>query len=1846
MLEEPCILRESTNVTVYLTYIVHRQRPMSYIDDVLEIATLRIDITELELDLISQFLEQLANLENPDLNSGIRIINELMNLPESTSRRAQELYNSADKILIVLDKLLESSGFIGEVNLSNLKIFSDSIQNVSAIDFYEESYTKHVGAHTPTTPLDNFHCSLIFYDINNKLSNCSNCDSQLIIVFFKRFTLFHKPPGFKTKHIIRFIMPAFKNDAKVTIKTAFEYGNGGASSCSNWNYHIGHTKGHWNHTALPVEMSSYLLCDFNLLQHHAFIHIDLTEVLEEIISRNEKIDALLYDITSFMISFGSKLENRDVFTIVKFLNANIELIVSESSLDSMANLVNEFMNLPTVLLQESEKEYNTSTNILRCLETISQEYRSAVKIHRSNFYLYIERSESIQLKEFAIKPDGSGYIIDLYYDYSNISLDYEIYGTIVRKKGRNNFAFMIHFTNSLFTMSKESFTKAVGILSSDGIEKLALWYALDPTITTNQICQPFQGGNETVQEESLAENIDQYFVCRLSGTSYVSLVYDFINVTSTFDDIINNSTANEQSLRRILEILMKMIKFISAIDIFLISQVFSRLYYANKVILEICVSILDLLTHVNENILEESESCFKATQSILADFNRISSLLNESIEIQKANTYFSVVLLDSENYSDIDKITFHHPSDFDRSFDIDISAVLRHPKDTRISKVIITVYYTNVFFNPETNTGYVFNVILPDCETVLSERIVLSFSPKLDYSKYHCGYWNESWIYGGEIMSSSCVFFRQGFISLIARDDSGINVTDYLTSLFDKSDKEKLQLLQTIVSKFASSFTAKDMELVALILQSITEHIDELNSTVYVVNSLMKIPKDVLQEAGEQGVLNTILMSINKIVSRAIPQTIFTANFGVAKCSLCSATSISLTNDMLSCGNTSNLEGVIATLYVDRELVDQGIVCEAVITVFMNSELFVEASGTNTSVILGISLYKKIDVKGGVMLAFNKDIFDQDTCSFWISPEAAGKSGTWSSVSRAQISSTKNCYFNTYSYYTLTTATLSAILDNILIYYDKSKDRLFHTKEALQNYKSEIDDENVCKVANILRSIETANEDCDVAELAEMINLIAKSYKSQVSLNSLEKGCPWKVLYHTDRLLGTFTANIHLETEEVSFLVSENLADYILSCKEKCSILQAQSESAAKAIVTKGDCDAALLPPANHFQVPKKLRIQLFRDAVLFQEAEDLSEGVIVKVDGGIEKSGTEYSIYYKHPSRSTKDQQFCGYWEPVKDDENEVGKWAVDSVPKSQSEIKICSVKQSDYFSLVKLVQNTTDELVNIENSTDTFTEKLRKVAKIIEEKGQILHPVDISIISDILGHFIYAGEITITEMNHTSKIVNNLMLVPRQVLKQSQKSFSATDKVLCNLDKISSKTNTYTLVPETHFYSINIDLNKDISGFTIEETDSNSYIVNYIVRGTTIEDIAANSFVSGVLLSEEILDQLSSLKPDQRRMIANIFFKDSLFNDKARRDVNVSVVNGVLMPDLDDSLKGHVNVFYKSSKFKQIGSCGFWKYLETQQGSWKPEVIPTIINSTVVCVYDHITHFAMLISNDDNNFDDPDTDFILSLITSVNCLLSTLGLIGIVVTAIVFERWRRNTGNQILLHFSFAISIKMAMLYASSDIYHLEGTKSVWCDITGGILHYAILSESCWMLIIAILQFKRFVEVLGGPPKYILWKACICGWVFPALPVIFLVATNKDSYTKGHLHLCYPSDLGLYLGVWLPLIIILTINCVIFIFIIYNVCHKKTETREPVNSEKLFQWRLALLLFSMLGLTWLFGFFSLIDGAIFFTYLFCFSATLQGFVMFLFFIVFNKSTRLLYMQSLKMWLYSKGCK
>jgi hypothetical protein len=122
-------------------------------------------------------------------------------------------------------------------------------------------------------------------------------------------------------------------------------------------------------------------------------------------------------------------------------------------------------------------------------------------------------------------------------------------------------------------------------------------------------------------------------------------------------------------------------------------------------------------------------------------------------------------------------------------------------------------------------------------------------------------------------------------------------------------------------------------------------------------------------------------------------------------------------------------------------------------------------------------------------------------------------------------------------------------------------------------------------------------------------------------------------------------------------------------------------------------------------------------------------------------------------------------------------------------------------------------------------------------------------------------------------------------------------------------------------------------------------------------------------------------------------------------------------------------------------------------------------------------------------------------------------------------------------------------------------------------------------------------------------------------------------DPYLSYKGGLCFLSSEASVVGLWVPVATIITTNVVIFIYILYSVFHKKTDSSDGGTDGLKHQWRLVIMLFFMLGITWAFGLFSQLQLGIVFDYSFAITSSLQGFVMFVYFIVFNKKTRNLYL-------------
>ncbi|EDV43284.2 uncharacterized protein Dana_GF16599 [Drosophila ananassae] len=388
-------------------------------------------------------------------------------------------------------------------------------------------------------------------------------------------------------------------------------------------------------------------------------------------------------------------------------------------------------------------------------------------------------------------------------------------------------------------------------------------------------------------------------------------------------------------------------------------------------------------------------------------------------------------------------------------------------------------------------------------------------------------------------------------------------------------------------------------------------------------------------------------------------------------------------------------------------------------------------------------------------------------------------------------------------------------------------------------------------------------------------------------------------------------------------------------------------------------------------------------------------------------------------------------------------------------------------------------------------------------------------------------------------------------------------------------------------------------------------------------------------------------------------VYAHDALFVETAevRTRRPRSKVISISIPGLEDHslplalpfLLRNENLREPDSRAISAGSgCGYWNYQ-----TWRNDGVSTsnsdlLRDAIIECHTYHLTQFAFLVGGSyrtnglgEDVLITPLNERVLDIISIVGCSLSLVGVLGIFLTAGIFKSWRSQASTKVLLHLCLAMALQMILfVFINTDDISEQlvvNGDTRRCVALGAALQYSLLVLFSWMLIIAFLQFQRYVTVIGiERPRHYILKAAIVAWTLPLLPTLLVALIDPDSYvpTKAQLAtdtgICYPSGYGLIFGVVLPVTLITIANFIIFVYVFYSISHSLSQSIHRAEKKMVVkQIRLSILLFFLLGLTWIFGIFAFMQAGVAFSYLFCITATMQGFVMFVYFILLDTANR-----------------
>ncbi|WAR10310.1 AGRG2-like protein [Mya arenaria] len=179
--------------------------------------------------------------------------------------------------------------------------------------------------------------------------------------------------------------------------------------------------------------------------------------------------------------------------------------------------------------------------------------------------------------------------------------------------------------------------------------------------------------------------------------------------------------------------------------------------------------------------------------------------------------------------------------------------------------------------------------------------------------------------------------------------------------------------------------------------------------------------------------------------------------------------------------------------------------------------------------------------------------------------------------------------------------------------------------------------------------------------------------------------------------------------------------------------------------------------------------------------------------------------------------------------------------------------------------------------------------------------------------------------------------------------------------------------------------------------------------------------------------------------------------------------------------------------------------------------------------------------------------------------------------------------------------------------------------------LLHYFILVSFMWMLVEGILQYLRFVKVLGTYVPKFMMKTMILAWGIPLIPVIIVLAMDYDMYYGGKGY-CWLSETPLLYAFIIPIAVVIFANLIVFTLVMCKFLRRKTNIMISNQSElnmAFLHFQAALSIFVILGLTWVFGFMTVDDTRIVFHYLFAIFNAFQGLFVFFFFTLREKKVR-----------------
>ncbi|CAH3181494.1 unnamed protein product [Porites lobata] len=338
------------------------------------------------------------------------------------------------------------------------------------------------------------------------------------------------------------------------------------------------------------------------------------------------------------------------------------------------------------------------------------------------------------------------------------------------------------------------------------------------------------------------------------------------------------------------------------------------------------------------------------------------------------------------------------------------------------------------------------------------------------------------------------------------------------------------------------------------------------------------------------------------------------------------------------------------------------------------------------------------------------------------------------------------------------------------------------------------------------------------------------------------------------------------------------------------------------------------------------------------------------------------------------------------------------------------------------------------------------------------------------------------------------------------------------------------------------------------------------------------------------------------------------------------------------DDVLQKNVTVILLYQGGLEV-HCVFWDFTAKRSnfnGSWSRKGC-SVVNRTkteITCIHDPLKLPVLTHVGADNEQVPGDHQVALKVITYVGCALS---LIGEALTAVAYCVLMDLKEDQTQIHFNLVVAIAIAQITFLAGIEATEVMEL--CVFVAAMIHYFYLVGFAWMLFEGVYLYLMVVKVFNTVIRLRLFYGVAWGVSLLIVVLSIVIASIQDGGIESYVqdHFCWVSFKNNLIWTFVaPVLLVCTINSVLLARVVHEVLRMQSD--KTSHLERVRQGvKACVVLFPLLGLTWVFGVLSVTDAGLVFQYIFTIFNSLQGLFIFILHVLRNSDVRTAYSRKMQ---------